>query len=353
MSGRSVAAAAGPDGGGGRGSRAADRGAGSAATAGGAGGGEAWWVEAGLRVFFWAARSLPWALRWSRGAWVWAAWAAAAEMRRAVRANLRRVLPEGASEAEVDRVGRGVVASFYAFVCEVAANHRRSLPELIARIERVEGGEAFLAERQRRRGAVLVTAHFGNFEVGLAAMREIEPRVHVVFQRDRMGRFERLRRELHQRLGIVETPIDDGMASWLALRDALQADGVVMLQGDRTMPGQRGLAVEILGPGRGHVELPIGPAKLAAMTGAPLVPVFAIRRRGGKVEVRLGRVIEVARGGEEAATRAVGLAIGEMIRECPRQWHVLQRAFVEDGAAAGSGVEGERRSAAGQGVGAG
>ena len=333
MSGRSVAAAAGPDGGGGRGSRAADRGAGSAAT------GEAWWVEAGLRVFFWAARSLPWALRWSRGAWVWAAWAAAAEMRRAVRANLRRVLPEGASEAEVDRVGRGVVASFYAFVCEVAANHRRSLPELIARIERVEGGEAFLAERQRRRGAVLVTAHFGNFEVGLAAMREIEPRVHVVFQRDRMGRFERLRRELHQRLGIVETPIDDGMASWLALRDALQADGVVMLQGDRTMPGQRGLAVEILGPGRGHVELPIGPAKLAAMTGAPLVPVFAVRVGGGRVRVRLDEAIEVPDASAvEPALREVGRRIEAMVAAHPEQWHVLQRAFVEDRAGDEAGV---------------
>ena len=309
----------------------------------GSGSAGSWPVEAGLRLFFAGARWLPWALRWSRPMWVAAAWAAVPSLRSAVRANLRRILPAGSSAAEVDRVGRGVVSSFYEFVCEVAANHRRSLPQLIRRIDAVEGGEAFLEMRKRGRGAVLVTAHFGNFEVGLAAMREIEPRVHVVFQRDRMGRFEQLRGDLHRGLGIVETPIDDGMASWLALRDALEADGVVMLQGDRTMPGQRGLAVEVLGPGRGHVVLPIGPAKLAAMTGAPLVPVFAIRKKRGQVQVSLGQAIEVARGGEEEATRAVGRAIGVMVQAHPRQWHVLQRAFVEDAVGTAS-TPGEERA---------
>lgn len=292
-----------------------------------------------MRLFYGSARGMPWALRVSRPMWVAMTWSSLPSLREAVRANLRRVLPAGTRPREIDRVGRGVVASFYEFVCEVAANHRKSLPELIGRIDRVVGGEAFLQERKRRRGAILVTAHFGNFEVGLAAMREIESRVHVVFQRDRRGRFEQLRRDLHQRLGIIETPINDGLSSWLTLRDALQDDAVVMLQGDRVMPGQRGQDVPLFaggGGGGGTLGLPIGPAKLAMMTGAPLVPVFAIRRGNGRVEVRLGEVFEVPDAGAvAAATRQVGTAIEAVVREFPQQWHVLQRAFKEDGGGSG------------------
>jgi KDO2-lipid IV(A) lauroyltransferase len=264
-----------------------------------------------------------------------ATWAVAPAVRAAVRANLRRVLGPTAGRGRIDRTGRAVVASFYDFVGEVAANHRRDLPQLIQRIDGIDGGEAFLEERKRRRGAVLVTAHFGNFEVGLAAMREKEARVHVVFQRDTMSQFERLRSDLHQRLGIIETPIDDGLASWLTLRDALQSDAVVMLQGDRVMPGQKGLAVPMF---EGHIELPIGPAKLAMMTGAPLIPVFASRVGSGtrsRVRIELGEAIEVPDAGAVGpALRRFAAAMQSAIGRHPEQWHVLQRAFIEDREAA-------------------
>jgi KDO2-lipid IV(A) lauroyltransferase len=324
-----------------------------------------------LGLFFFLARRAGWLMRGLGPVFVGLAWRASPKLREDVGMNLRRVLgpsasrsdceekegataacgrafaslpPESArphaavaprtvtghadSASEIDRVGRGVLASFYGFVLEVAANHDRPLPQLLSRIDGIEGGDAFLVERKHRRGAILVTAHFGNFEVGLAAMREKEERVHVVFQRDTMSRFEQLRHRLHQNLGILETPIDDGMASWLALREALQSDAVVMLQGDRVMPGQRGQAVPFFD---GHLELPIGPAKLALMTGAPLIPVFAIRQGDGSVRVRLDEPIEVPDAGAVGpALEAVGRRIEAAVAEHPRQWHVLHRAFVED-----------------------
>ncbi len=292
-----------------------------------------------LSVFFGIARRAPGSLRLTRPIWVGGAWRASGSMRHAVRANLRRVLGPDTPTPTLDRAGKQVVASFYDFVCEVGASYDQSFDQLLARIVAIEGKEAFLAERHNQRGAILVTAHFGNFEVGLAAMREIEDRVHVVFQRDRQSRFEQIRSQLHQNLGIIETPIDDGMASWLALRDALQADAVVMLQGDRVMPGQRSLEVACFD---GHLALPIGPAKLALMTGAPLVPVFAVRvpaktsdhsvAGAGGVRIVLGELIEVPDAGAvESATRRVGAAIEAIVAEYPEQWHVLHKAFVEDG----------------------
>lgn len=282
---------------------------------------EAFW----LRVLFWWARHAPWGPRLVRPLFVHGTWAVAGPVRHAVRSNLRHILGPQTSPRQLDRTGRAVIESFYNFVLEVGGAHRQSLEALQQRIASIDGKESYLAARQHKRGAILVTAHFGNFEVGLAAMRQIEPRVHVVFQRDRMTGFERVRADLHQTLGIVETPIDDGMASWLALRDALEADAVVLLQGDRVMPGQKGRAVPFCG---GTLMLPVGPAKLALMTGAPLIPVFAVQERGGRVRIKLGQPIHIATTEDVGpALAAMGQAIEAIVRENPAQWHVLYHAI--------------------------
>jgi len=207
----------------------------------------------------------------------------------------------------------------------MGACHTQDLAALTKRITAIEGRERFLEMRAQKRGAVLVTAHLGNFEVGLAALRQIEERIHVVFQRDHMGTFERIRSALHQRLGIIETPIDDGMASWLALRDALQSDAVVLLQADRVMPEQKSRAVPFFDS---TLELPIGPAKLAMMTGSPLVPVFALRQGNGRVRIVLDNPIEVPDAGALGpALEQVGRSIEQQVHQHPQQWHVLHAAF--------------------------
>jgi lauroyl/myristoyl acyltransferase len=94
--------------------------------------------------------------------------------------------------------------------------------------------------RRNQRGAVIVTAHLGCFELGMAALVEHEKRVHVVFRRDPSPRFDRLRSRLREMLGVREAPVDDGWATWSRLRDALSSDEVVLIQGDRVMPGQKG-----------------------------------------------------------------------------------------------------------------
>ncbi|MEM8739433.1 MAG: lysophospholipid acyltransferase family protein [Planctomycetota bacterium] len=282
-----------------------------------------------LGLFFAAARRLPRLTRLARRPVAAAVWLAAPAVRRAVHANLRHVLGPDAPPRRRRRIGRAVIASFYDFVCDVAAHHRDTPPQLLARIESIEGKAPYLDARQPKRGAILVTAHFGNFEVGLAAIREIEPRVHVVFQRDAQSRFERLRATLHRSLGVTETPINDGMASWLALRDALDQDAVVLLQGDRASPGQKTLDVPCFGA---TLRLPVGPAKLALLTGAPLVPVFATRLPGRQARLRiaLGQPLWVPTPDAlEPALHQIARSLEHHIAPHPEQWHVLHPAFVE------------------------
>ena len=44
----------------------------------------------------------------------------------------------------------------------------------------------------------------------------------------------------HEKIGVTEVYVEDGVAAWAQLRDALANDEVVVLQGDRVMPGHKG-----------------------------------------------------------------------------------------------------------------
>jgi KDO2-lipid IV(A) lauroyltransferase len=281
-----------------------------------------------LRFFYWWTRHAPWGPRLTRLFWINASWYLSSHLREVTQANARCVLGPDATHRQIKKLAKRTHADFFDFICDLGNSSGKTLKELLQRIDCVDGADDYLHARQAKQGAILVTAHLGNFEVGMAEVRRLEPRVHVVFQRDATGQYENVRAQLHRQLGVIETPIDDGMASWIELRDALQDDAVVMLQGDRVMPGQKGQAVAVC---HGHLELPIGPAKLAMMTGAPLIPVFAINTENSKVRIEIDPPIKVEDAGDiEPAVQAIGRSIERRIRKHPEQWHVLHRAFVED-----------------------
>ena len=206
--------------------------------------------------------------------------------------------------------------------------------QLRERIETIEGRDAYLEYRKQGRGAIILTAHMGSFEVGLAALADVEKNIHVVFKRDAMDGFEAVRRTLRANLGVQEAAIDDGWDTWMRLRDALEQNHVVVMQADRAMPGQKAQAVPML---YGHLMLPLGPLKLAQISGAPLVPVFTVRTPGGGCRLFAEAPIVVDPNAElingiHPALLEVGRVIEKYIAAYPEQWLILDPAFVEDAA---------------------
>ena len=133
---------------------------------------------------------------------------------------------------------------------------------------------------------------------------------------------------------IMESPVDEaGWSIWVRLRDALRNDEIVVFQGDRVMPGQKGQPVPFLG---GHLLLPTGPIKLAiAAGGAPIIPILTVRSPAGKVKLFVEDAIWVREDdrpvdGIHPALRQMAAVLEKYVRAYPDQWFVLQEAFVED-----------------------
>lgn len=284
----------------------------------------AFWLER----LFWCAEHAPFALRLFRGVAGRAALRFSKEVRNGTLANATRVLGSDTTPAERNVFARKVVGQFILFCHDVGRAMRMSVDELYGRIEQIEGHEHYDAARKQKRGAIVVTAHMGSFEVGMAALRRQDARIHVVFRRDLFGRFERMRSALRAKLGVIEAPVDDGWTIWMRLRDALLNDEVVVLQGDRVMPGQKGQRVPVLGA---DMMLPSGPAKLALASGAPIVPVFCVRLPSGKIRLCVEPAIDVSTPQDvDRAMEQLAAVVGKYIRAHGEQWLMLQPAWCED-----------------------
>lgn len=289
-------------------------------------------ARAWLGLLFWHAAHAPWVLTAARPLAIAGAWRLSPWIRAGTRANAARLLGPASTSRERTAFGRAVVARFFDTMVEVSQNRRRT-PEVIrARIARVDGLEGYERARALGRGAILVTAHIGSFETGLAGIGEREPRVHVVFRRDEAALFERLRSEQRRKFGVIEAPVDDGLPTWFGLRDALRRDEVVLLQGDRVMPGQSGVAVPFLG---GRLRVPTGAVKLARATGAPIIPVFAPIQPDGKVRILLDEPITLAEDGRgedgpDVVLLRIVAAIERAVRAYPDQWLMLNRAWCDE-----------------------
>jgi len=196
-------------------------------------------------------------------------------------------------------------------------------------------------------GAILVTAHVGNWEIGSALPSQHEQRpVHVVREEELDPRAQEfIRALLLERMGPLYTThfAANDPALGIRLSEALGRGEIVALQADRPRAGGRTVPVELFGQA---FELPIGPMALARATGAPLLPVFVLRT--GRLRYRLCFCdpIRVASSADRrhdiaAAAQAVADTIAWAVRQAPHQWFCFRKLWDRQGnyiRAGGSGA---------------
>jgi len=191
--------------------------------------------------------------------------------------------------------------------------------EVIAATE-VVGLEALRAAVESGAGAVLVTGHLGNWEIGGASVAARGVPLDVVAQRQANPHTDRLINRARERLGM--TVIRRGGATKAALRSLRQGRAVALVADQDAR--SRGVFVPFFGrPASTHR----GPAVLASRTGAPVFMGTAVRRADGGYRVTIRPVpMPVADDPEEQADRLtadLAAALESAVREEPGQylWH--------------------------------
>jgi KDO2-lipid IV(A) lauroyltransferase len=196
-------------------------------------------------------------------------WLLAVEQRRGVRANLRVVTGR-----------RNVECLLISAFC----NYCRNWTDVMLMI-RLHGGrlQALIGRRDSQRpldealargnGAILVSPHLGNWELGGLGLADLGYKLNVLTFREPDEKVNELREKVRGERGIGIIYVDRDDTSPLAVIEAINAlrrNEVLCLLGERDGSSN---TTEVDFFGR-PTPFPVGAAYLALASGAPVIPVF-------------------------------------------------------------------------------
>ncbi len=237
--------------------------------------------------------------------------------RRLSERNFRQVLgpdaPPATVRARAVEASRTLACNYY----ELFHMRGYSREAIRARMQ-IEGLEHIEAALQRGRGAILASLHFGNIET-LLQVPSLYPYMRFMMLVERMNNpgLLKIMSELRASMGVDIVTTDE----LRKLVRRLKENGVVALACDRDVTGT-GAVIDFFG---GPARLPEGPARLAARTGAALIPAYGWRDPGGSLQVRITPALDLAATGDADAdarvnTRRLVDWLERTIRERPGQW---------------------------------
>ncbi|KAA0252341.1 lysophospholipid acyltransferase family protein [Acidobacteria bacterium ACD] len=245
-------------------------------------------------------------------------------VREAILGNLARILGLPETHAFVEETALEMLASHSRMWIDLLRHGSRPATHARDLVSRNVGTEHLMAARAGGRGAILVTAHVGNYELGGLFLRDLGLDLAVVYAPDPSPAVERHRAQAREAMGIRGIPVTSSPLSSVSVLRALEENTFVAIQGDRDYSGT-GRRLPFFGR---TASFPIGPYRLAAAAGAPLLPVFVLMDPDGRYRTVVEAPIRVAeppsrRDREaallEAAERFVAI-LERTIREHPSQW---------------------------------
>jgi KDO2-lipid IV(A) lauroyltransferase len=243
--------------------------------------------------------------------------------------NLRRVYGEAAPAADLERLAQAHYAHLGRLAWEFlwfpwVSDARRAA---MARVENLDLLEAALA---RGKGVLIVTGHFGNFEVataaGLASYPHAQGRFYFVRRPFKPKWLDDLVTRRFRRAGFGVLPKRGGLEGIL---DRLNAGDLVVFPFDQHASRKDGVMVDFFGHPAGTFR---SVAVLALATGAPVVPASSWREAQGRHVLRFEEAlapIEHADTNEAIRlnTRAYNAALERMIVRHPDQWWWVHRRW--------------------------
>lgn len=244
-----------------------------------------------------------------------------AEKRRGIRANIRTIT--GRSNVEPL-----VLATYYKFArnwCDVMLMMRWRGDKLASLIGRRASGKPLDDALAAGNGAILISPHLGNWELGGLGLADMGYAINVLTFREPDEKVNELREQVRQERGVRFIYVDRNDTSPLAIIEAVNAlrrNEILALLGERDGSSHT-LTVDFFGK---PVSIPVGAAYLAMASGAPVIPVF-VPLEGSRYATLMDEPIYFKGGhGEHArsireGTERILRVFEKYIRAYPDQWY--------------------------------
>jgi KDO2-lipid IV(A) lauroyltransferase len=273
-------------------------------------------------------RTLPRAASYGIGrAGTWLAWHTMSETRRAVAGNLAPLFPNE-SGAALERRALETLRSYARdtidFLRALSSPPRdtRDLFEMAPEYLAV-----FTQLSALRRGIILVTGHYGNWEIGsLLIRRELDLPLTIVAMAEASPHVNRIRHDIRDSLGVDTLEVRQSFDTALQIRRRLADNHIVAMLIDRHY-GRDRVPVTLFGRTAFFLRTPL---LMAHATGAPVLPCSIERLGPGRFGPRPDEPIFVAtdRPRDEAiqqAAQKIASVLEVRIRRHPEFWYHFYR----------------------------
>jgi predicted LPLAT superfamily acyltransferase len=172
-------------------------------------------------------------------------------------------------------------------------------------------------------GALIVGAHFGNWEVGAPYFGKYGKKMNVVMMDVEYRNIKSILERQNKLSAFSVIPVaDDSLDHVFMIRDAIARGEYVAMQGDRLTPNGKSAQAVFLGE---PALFPLGPFVLASRTEAPVIFYYAIREgfKKYKFVFRLFKPDEFSRrrGGELIILNSYVNELESVVKSAPEQWY--------------------------------
>jgi KDO2-lipid IV(A) lauroyltransferase len=249
--------------------------------------------------------------------------------RRVVLANLRRVYGATLSDEEIVALAQAHYGHLWKLAGEFLRFRWLTRTQQLALV-RIENLDAFVAAYEGGKGVLLLTGHFGNWEVatvaGIGSFPHMRGRFHFVRRALKPEWFDRLVTRRFERAGFGVLP---KRGSLDAMLDRLANGDAIVFAFDQHASPPDGIAVDFFGaPAWTFKSLAI----IALATGAPVVPATSWREADGRHVLRFEDpipAVDHANTNEaiRLTTRAYNEALERLVLRRPEQWYWVHRRW--------------------------
>ena len=184
------------------------------------------------------------------------------------------------------------------------------------------GFENLQAARAGGRGAIIVTAHLGHWELGGVTLARRGLPLTVVTLEEPSSELTRWREACRRHLGVKTIAVGPGHPfAFVEMIQALRRNELLAMLVDRPYPGS-GAAVNFFGR---QTEFSTAPALLAHHTGAAILPAFVLQKPNGLYNSIAAPLIPMTAtdNGRTALaenTQRIATIFEAIIRQHPEQW---------------------------------
>ena len=239
--------------------------------------------------------------------------------------NMRSCLGEEWSEAELRRLNRRMFRHFGRMLFEVP-HILRLTPKNMERYVTFENEAHFSRALAQGKGVIVLTGHFGNWEIMSSAITLRYGGGSVVVRPLDYPPADRILEELRSRFNTEIIPKQKGARRILAALKRGRPVGILL---DQNVDWYEGAFVDFLGQTACTNK---GLALIALKTGVPVVPAFPVRRPRGGYRVVFLPPVEARRTGDprrdvEDTTALYAAVLSRAIRTYPDHWFWFHRRW--------------------------